>query len=78
MPSYDVKHLLLKDDGLTCQDVEFSTSQGIQCLTPKVFGDEWKIANQFYFKSLASVRGLINLSVNFDQEQVNPPFTYLY
>ncbi|KAL8154412.1 hypothetical protein V2J09_012172 [Rumex salicifolius] len=70
LPSYDVKHLLLKHHGITCEEGDFPISEELQCLTHEVFEEEWKIANQYYFKSLASVRDLISLRVNFDQEQV--------
>ncbi|KAL2892752.1 Midasin [Bienertia sinuspersici] len=73
LPSYDAKHLLLKHDANVSGLFKSSNSTDIE--------ERWRCANQYYFKSLASVRHLQQISLNFDKDfnpdQVNQCNSFL-
>ncbi|KAL2899649.1 Midasin [Bienertia sinuspersici] len=66
LPSYDAHHLLLKHD-LSLQEVDANVSNFRSSNSINV-EEKWKCANQYYFKSLASVRHLQKISLNFHKD----------
>ena len=54
-PSYDVQHLLSMQGRLPYQNVDLATSNQLQSLIHEASDVEWSVANQYYFKSIASV-----------------------
>ncbi|GFY97181.1 midasin-like protein [Actinidia rufa] len=68
-PSYDMKHLLLTHGGVSSRDPFESLDK------------EWETANQYYFRSMASVHLLRQICLNFHKdftlEQVNRSNSFL-
>lgn len=66
-PSYDAQHILIMDSRLP------SLAGGVE--------NEWKMANEFYFKSLASMQNFMQTCLerheDFTSEQVNRSKSYL-
>uniref|UniRef100_A0A7N0T9Y0 VWFA domain-containing protein n=1 Tax=Kalanchoe fedtschenkoi TaxID=63787 RepID=A0A7N0T9Y0_KALFE len=77
-PSYDTKHLLMKQNDNILNNTSSNKSQ-VLLATDLV--DEWKTANQYHFKSLASVELLrqirLNFHTDFNLEQVKRSVSYL-
>ncbi|GAA0141094.1 hypothetical protein LIER_02318 [Lithospermum erythrorhizon] len=69
-PSYDLQHLLMAPDANSSDDMG---SCGLET--------EWRFANQYYFKGIASVHDLQQICSNFHKdftlEQVQRPVSYL-
>uniref|UniRef100_A0A6N2MX25 AAA+ ATPase domain-containing protein n=1 Tax=Salix viminalis TaxID=40686 RepID=A0A6N2MX25_SALVM len=55
-PSYNAQHLLLTPSRLSGEALDVSTSSELQCLPDDYVDTIWKSANEFYFKSVASVQ----------------------
>ncbi|KAJ6958827.1 hypothetical protein NC653_037170 [Populus alba x Populus x berolinensis] len=55
-PSYNAQHLLLTPSRLSGEAFDVSTSSELQCLPDDYVDTMWKSANEFYFKSVASVQ----------------------
>ncbi|GAB4842595.1 hypothetical protein Ancab_012571 [Ancistrocladus abbreviatus] len=72
LPSYNVSHLLLKRDSLLLGKT--SNDAPNQAVSPmnESFEDEWKGANEYYFKSLASVQHLQQICVNIHKDFRDP------
>lgn len=68
LPSYDVRHLLLKHDNLSFKEVDVDASSLFKISSNISIEDKWRFANQYYFKSLASVRHLQQISLNFHKD----------
>ncbi|KNA10543.1 hypothetical protein SOVF_143350 isoform A [Spinacia oleracea] len=68
LPSYDVQHLLLKNDSLSFGEVDVNTSSLFKSSNCSSVEDKWRFSNQYYFKSLASVRHLQQISLNFHKD----------
>jgi len=56
-PAYDPKHLLL----LTHTKSNIHPSMGVEDQNKENSLVEWRVANEFYFKSLASVQLMLNI-----------------
>ncbi|CAN1795130.1 MDN1 [Linum perenne] len=57
-PLYDVQHLLLKQSSLPSRDSDLHSLQTLPCGSLEI---EWKVSNEFYFKSIAAVQLLQRL-----------------
>ncbi|XP_021720497.1 midasin-like [Chenopodium quinoa] len=68
LPSYDVQHLLLKHDSLSFKEIDLNASNFIKNSNHISVEDKWRCANQYYFKSLASVRHVQQISLNFHKD----------
>ncbi|KMT04854.1 hypothetical protein BVRB_7g170240 isoform A [Beta vulgaris subsp. vulgaris] len=68
LPSYDVQHLLLKHDSLSSEEVHVNAFSLFQSSKSISVEEKWRCANQFYFKSLASVRHLQQISLSFHKD----------
>lgn len=55
-PSYNAQHLLLTPSRLSGEALDVSTYSELQCLPDDYVDTIWKSANEFYFKSVASVQ----------------------
>ncbi|CAK7356902.1 unnamed protein product [Dovyalis caffra] len=55
-PSYDAQHLLLTPSRLSCGASDVSTSGELKHFPDEDVDIKWKTANEFYFKSVASVQ----------------------
>ncbi|XP_048233780.1 midasin isoform X2 [Ricinus communis] len=64
-PSYDVQHLLLNPSRLSHGA---SVAGGLQCQSDENVSSEWKIVNEFYFKSTASVQLLQRICLKPHQD----------
>ncbi|GAV80132.1 AAA_5 domain-containing protein [Cephalotus follicularis] len=62
-PSYDARHLLLAQSRLSNEVVDVSLKE-LQFPTYESLDTEWKSVNEFYFKSMASVQFLGQISLN--------------
>ncbi|KAK9282811.1 hypothetical protein L1049_011033 [Liquidambar formosana] len=80
-PSYDVLHLLLTQGRESYGDADVSASIQLQCLPHESLDTEWKTANQYYFRSMASMQVLRQICLNFHKdftlEQVNRAGSFL-
>ncbi|CAK9179916.1 unnamed protein product [Ilex paraguariensis] len=80
-PSYDVQHLLLTQGRLSNGDGNVAALSQFQNAYHESFRSEWKAANEYYFKSMASVHLLRQICLNFHKdftlEQVNRSGSYL-
>ena len=63
-----MRHLLQKHENLSSQKVDPTASCHFKSSASACVEDKWKFANQHYFKSLASVRHLQQISVNFHKD----------
>ncbi|GMH22037.1 hypothetical protein Nepgr_023880 [Nepenthes gracilis] len=70
LPSYDVQHLLLRDN-VSLQKADIAASSHL-CLENGCLEEEWKAANDYYFKSLASVQHLQQICVNIHKDFRDP------
>ncbi|XP_057535568.1 midasin isoform X3 [Amaranthus tricolor] len=81
LPSYDVQHLFLKHDSLAFQNNEVNDFSLFKSSNGTSVEETWKCANQYYFKSLASVAHLQQISLNFHKDfnadQVNRCSTFV-
>ncbi|OMO78608.1 hypothetical protein CCACVL1_14268 [Corchorus capsularis] len=79
-PAYDVQHLLMERTRLP-NGVANVASSVENCLPKENLDTDWKIANEFYFKSLAAVQLLQQISLehhqDFTPEQVSRSVSYL-
>ncbi|CAM8892451.1 unnamed protein product [Rhodiola kirilowii] len=77
-PSYDTNHLLMKQND---KHSENTSSDKAKVLPAEGLVDEWKTANKYHFKSLASVELLrqirLNFHTDFNLEQVRRSVSYL-
>lgn len=68
-PSYDTKHLLLTQGGLSSEDTFAATGQLPSFPLESLEGEwEWETANRFYFRSMASVHVLRHICLNFHKD----------
>ncbi|XP_043707635.1 midasin [Telopea speciosissima] len=78
-PSYDSQHLLLAPSGLSSGNVNSTASS--KFLPIEDSNSIWKMANQYYYKSIASVKLLRQICLNFHKdfslEQVNRSASFL-
>ncbi|KAL8100236.1 hypothetical protein AgCh_032471 [Apium graveolens] len=78
--SYDLKHLLLTD-GMLAMDFKVAALGEIQSIPFGSCEIKWKTANQYFFKSIASVEHLRQICLNFHKdinlEQVTRTCSYL-
>ncbi|KAL8046294.1 hypothetical protein ABFX02_08G168300 [Erythranthe guttata] len=76
-PSYDVQHLLLTQSDHSSKNVDVDLSQ-IQSSSLEM---TWKSANRYYFKSIASIKSLEKIRLNFHKDlsliQVNRSGSYV-
>lgn len=66
-PSYDLKHLLLTD-GMLAMDFKVAALGEIQSVSVGSCEIKWKTANQYFFKSIASVEHLRQICLNFHKD----------
>ena len=52
---------------LPYQNVDLAASNQLQSLIHEVSDVEWSVANQYYFKSIASMQLLRQICLNFSQ-----------
>ncbi|KAL7162677.1 hypothetical protein ACSBR2_043041 [Camellia fascicularis] len=80
-PSYDRKHLLMKQGGPSSKDLFAALCQQHPGLPLESLDREWETANQYYFRSMASVHLLQQICLNFHKdftlEQVNRSGSFL-
>ncbi|GLT49686.1 hypothetical protein SLA2020_232280 [Shorea laevis] len=80
-PSYDAKHILVTHSRLHHNAANVPSPIEIQNFLNGSLDDKWKMANQFYFKSLASMQHLQQACLehhgDFTSEQVNRSISYL-
>ncbi|KAL9235481.1 hypothetical protein vseg_010237 [Gypsophila vaccaria] len=80
LPAYDVHHLLLKLESLSSRDSDVAICQS-KSLNGSNLEENWRCANQHYFKSLESVKNLEQISLNFHKDfnpdQVNRSMSFL-
>nr|XP_017246046.1 PREDICTED: midasin isoform X2 [Daucus carota subsp. sativus] len=80
-PSYDLKHLLLTD-GMLAMDFKVAALSEFQSIHFGSSEIKWKTANQYFFKSIASVEHLRHICLNFHKdfslEEVRRACSYLY
>ncbi|XP_010261987.1 PREDICTED: midasin isoform X2 [Nelumbo nucifera] len=78
-PSYEMQHLLLIEGKLSSGDLDITAST--QFLPNESVLSNWKVANQYYYKSMASVQLLRQVCLNFHKdfslEQVNRSASFL-
>ncbi|KAF8388344.1 hypothetical protein HHK36_027010 [Tetracentron sinense] len=78
-PSYDPQHLLLTKGELSPGNVDATASSRFQRL--EKYDSNWEMANQYYFRSIASVQLLRKICLNFHKdfslEQVNRSASFL-
>ncbi|XP_031091675.1 midasin [Ipomoea triloba] len=67
-PSYEVPHLLLTKTGLSSGNVENHILGELQGSSSEDLNSEWKSANQYYFKSIKSMKLLQSISLNFHKD----------
>ncbi|XAR49907.1 hypothetical protein NMG60_11004090 [Bertholletia excelsa] len=77
-PSYQMKHLLLPQGGLSSREIVPPTCQ---FASSPIVDPGWETANQYYFKSMASTNLLQHICLNFHKdftlEQVNRTVSFL-
>ncbi|CAA2972808.1 midasin isoform X1 [Olea europaea subsp. europaea] len=67
-PSYDVQHLLLTHGSQSSGDANIAISSHSQSSSHQQLEIIWKTANQYYFKSIASMQALQQISLNFHKD----------
>ncbi|KAK9734478.1 hypothetical protein RND81_04G142700 [Saponaria officinalis] len=80
LPAYDVHHLLLKLESLSSRESDVAVCPS-KSLNSTCLDENWRCANQHYFKSLESVKNLEQISLNFHKvfnpDQVNRSLSFL-
>ncbi|KAH9607417.1 hypothetical protein KSS87_007507 [Heliosperma pusillum] len=80
LPAYNVHHLLLKLESLPSQDTDVASRRSKSSNNTSL-EENWRCANLHYFKSLASVKNLEQISLNFHKDfnpdQVNRSSSFL-
>ncbi|KAK3220425.1 hypothetical protein Dsin_014395 [Dipteronia sinensis] len=80
-PSYDAQHLLLAHSRLSHVAVTAAAPGEFQGSLDGTLDTEWKVVNEFYFKSLASVQLLQQICLkhheDFTAEQINRSVSFL-
>ncbi|KAJ4957407.1 hypothetical protein NE237_024518 [Protea cynaroides] len=78
-PSFDSQHLLLTPSGLSSENA--NTTASSKFLPMEDPDSNWKMANQYYYKSIASVKLLRQICLSFHKdfslEQVNSSASFL-
>ncbi|XP_010252182.1 PREDICTED: uncharacterized protein LOC104593847 isoform X2 [Nelumbo nucifera] len=78
-PSYEMQHLLLIEGKLSSGDLDITAST--QFLPNESVLSNWKVENQYYYKSMASVQLLRQVCLHFHKdfslEQVNRSASFL-
>ncbi|VFQ98584.1 unnamed protein product [Cuscuta campestris] len=80
-PSFEVRDLLLVQSGLSSADAEILVLRELHASSDESLNSKWKSANQYYFKSIKSMKLLQNISLNFHKdftlEQVERSGSYI-
>ncbi|XP_074294838.1 midasin-like [Silene latifolia] len=80
LPAYNVNHLLVKLESLSSQETDVASYRSKSSNNTSL-EERWRCANLHYFKSLASVKNLEQMSLNFHKDfnpdQVNRSSSFL-
>ncbi|CAH9088613.1 unnamed protein product [Cuscuta europaea] len=80
-PSFELRDLLMMKTGLSSGVAENLILRQLQASSDENYNSKWKSANQYYFKSIKSMKLLQNISLNFHKdftlEQVERSGSYI-